>query len=242
VTSTDIHALAGAYALDALDDLERAAFERHLASCESCRDETDEFRATAARLADSTWSVPPPRLRGDVLAAIGRTRQLPPASATRPRSPRPAWLRWVAAAAAAVVLAGGVFAVQEQRVRDEREVAATAAAQNARVRQILAAPDLYVRTGPVAGGGKVTVATSVSLDAGVVLMGATSAPPNGRVYELWTIRGQTPAKAAVLPLGQTTAVQVVEGLPGSAAVGVSAEPAGGSPTPTLPLVATVLLT
>ena len=28
--TVDIHALAGAYALDAVDDLERAAFDRHL--------------------------------------------------------------------------------------------------------------------------------------------------------------------------------------------------------------------
>ena len=29
-TSADIHALSGAYAVDAVDDLERARFERHL--------------------------------------------------------------------------------------------------------------------------------------------------------------------------------------------------------------------
>ena len=33
----DIHALSGAYAVDALDDIERAQFERHLAECPACR-------------------------------------------------------------------------------------------------------------------------------------------------------------------------------------------------------------
>lgn len=241
--ATDIHALAGAYALDALDDLERAAFERHLASCESCRGEIDEFRETAARLADSTWSVPPPRLRTDVLAAIAQTRQVsaPPAI---PRSRRSGWRRWAAAVAAAAVLATGVggtvYGVQERRVRDARQLAAAAAQQSARVRQILAAPDLVVRTGPMIGGGKVTVASSELLRAGVVLMGADAAPAGGRVYQLWTIR-QTAASAGVLAVGQTNAVQVVEGLPGSAAIGVTAEPPDGSPTPTLPLVARVAL-
>ncbi len=253
MTSTDIHALAGAFALDALDDIERAAFDRHLASCESCRMEIDEFRETAARLADSTWSVPPPRLRDDVMAAIAQTRQVSAAPATDLREPRSGWRRRAIAVAAAVVLAAGVgttvFAVQDQRVRTERQIAAEAsqqaaasAQQTSRVRQILAAPDLTVRTGPVIGGGKVTVAASSSLNAGVILMGATAAPSGGRVFELWTIRGTTPSKAAVLAAGQTNAVQVVEGLPGSAAVGVSAEPAQGSPAPTLPLVATVVLT
>ena len=30
---SEIHALSGAYAVDALDDIERAQFERHLATC-----------------------------------------------------------------------------------------------------------------------------------------------------------------------------------------------------------------
>ncbi len=34
---SDIHHLTGAYALDAVDDIERARFEQHLAECEDCR-------------------------------------------------------------------------------------------------------------------------------------------------------------------------------------------------------------
>ena len=36
----DIHALSGAYAVDALDDLERARFVRHLEECPECHGET----------------------------------------------------------------------------------------------------------------------------------------------------------------------------------------------------------
>jgi anti-sigma factor RsiW len=61
--SDDIHALVGAYALDAVDDLERAAFDRHLRGCGACQAEVTELQETAARLADGTWSVPPPALR-----------------------------------------------------------------------------------------------------------------------------------------------------------------------------------
>src|SRR4051812_31948404 len=107
--ATDIHTLAGAYALDAVDDLERVAFDRHLVDCESCRAEIDELRETAARLADSTWSAPPPRLRTDVLAAIAQTRQVSTAPAIR-RESSSRRRRWTAAAAAAVVLAGGAGA------------------------------------------------------------------------------------------------------------------------------------
>lgn len=248
MTATDIHSLVGAYVLDAVDDVERAAFDRHVRDCESCRHELDELRDTAARLADSTWSVPPPRMRGEVLAAIGRTRQLPPV-APPPAAASPARARsrgrWLAAAAAAVVLAGGastaVYQIQEQRVRDERATAAAAAAREARTRQILAAPDLVVRTAPMVGGGKVTVAQSALNNAGVILLGADAAPAGGRVFQLWTIRGTAPSNAGVLAAGQASAVQIVDGLPGTDLVGVTLEPPGGSAAPTLPLVSQVPL-
>ena len=51
---TDIHALSGAYAVDALDDDERAQFEAHLAGCPSCRSEVDSLREAAALLAETT--------------------------------------------------------------------------------------------------------------------------------------------------------------------------------------------
>ena len=47
-----IHLLAGAFALDALDPTDRAAFVEHLADCPECRDETNGLRATAALLAE----------------------------------------------------------------------------------------------------------------------------------------------------------------------------------------------
>ena len=67
-----------AYALDAVDDLERVAFDRHLADCETCAIEVAEYRETATRLAEGTWSVPPPRMREQVLARAAATPQQPP--------------------------------------------------------------------------------------------------------------------------------------------------------------------
>ena len=248
MTSTDIHTLAGAYVLDAVDDLERAAFDRHLADCESCRLDVDELREAGARLADSTWSVPPPRLRTDVLAAIGRTRQLAPVEAPRPAVPsRPAaWRRRTLTAAAAVILAAGtgtaVWTVQDGRLREQRDVVAGLQIREARAREILAAPDVVFRTAPIIGGGKVTVASAPSRNAGVILMAADAPPADGKVFQLWTIRGTTPASAGVLAAGQTSVVQIVDGLPGTAAVAVTREPVNGSAAPTLPPVSSVQLT
>lgn len=239
--TTDIHALVGAYALDAVDDIERAAFDRHVADCASCRIELDELRETVGRLADSTWSVPPPRLRTDVLAAIGRTRQMPPTPIARPavqsRRGVSRWRRYTAGAVAAGFLAAGAgaatWAVQEQRVRQERSVATVAQQEQARTQSILSAPDVVFRTAPMVGGGKVTVASSQLRGAGVALVGADRAPAPDQVLQLWTIRGQAaPVSAGTLTTGQASGTKVVDGLPGTDVFAVSLEPAGGSSRPT----------
>src|SRR2546429_2998612 len=81
----EVHTLVGAYALDAVDDVERAAVERHLRGCVACAAEAAELRATAARLVDAAAVAPPPRLREAVTARIRRTRQ----EAPRPGRPLP---------------------------------------------------------------------------------------------------------------------------------------------------------
>ena len=57
--SEDIHALSGAYAVDALDDVERARFERHLAGCPACRAEVDGLASAASELSVLTEAAPP---------------------------------------------------------------------------------------------------------------------------------------------------------------------------------------
>jgi anti-sigma-K factor RskA len=256
MTTTDIHALVGAYVLDAVDDIERAAFERHLRDCSSCRLEVDELQGTAARLADATWSVPPPRLRENVLAEVSRTRQAPPggsgsgsATAGAGASPGRHTLsrRWLLTAAASVVVAAaaagtGVYVVQDQRVRDSQAVAEAARSSESRARSILEAPDVVFHEDVIAGGGRMTVASSRLRNAGVVVMAADAAPAGDRVFQLWTIRpGGGPQNAGALNVGQTATLSVVEGLPGASDVAVTVEPRGGSHQPTTNSVADVKL-
>ncbi|GAA4972487.1 anti-sigma factor [Actinoplanes utahensis] len=249
MTTTDIHALIGAYALDAVDDLERAAFERHLRDCSSCLTDVSELREAATRLADNTWSAPPPRMRADVMAAIGRTRQLPPADTGNLRTGREAptvrWRARVAAYAAALVLAAGtgatVYAVQEQRVREQSITAAEARQREARTQAVLAAPDLRVHTAPMTGGGRVTVASSAAQGAAVVSVRADTVVGPDQALQLWTIRGtEKPVSAEVLAAGRQQAAYVVDGIPDHDVVAVSLEPAGGSAQPTNVLAKVVL--
>jgi anti-sigma factor RsiW len=240
-----MHGLIGPYLLDAVDDLERAAFDRHLRACDACRTDVDDLRETAARLADGAWSVPSPRLRDNVLATIARTRQVPPRAAVV--SARPGLHRWRITAAAAVVVAAlgagsATYVVQDQRVRHERAIAEAALAKEDRVRSVLTAPDRVVRTGTVRGGGRVTVVSSRLLDAGVIVLAADAAPADGKIFQLWKILpGPRMVPAGSLDPGQSVIVQVVDGLPDASAVGVTVEPPQGSLVPTGPSAATVEL-
>ena len=78
---SDIHALSGAYAVDALDDIERAQFERHLAECPACTAEVGSLREAAALLAETT-AVDPVRRAA---RARARRHQRGPAAAARGR-------------------------------------------------------------------------------------------------------------------------------------------------------------
>ncbi|BCB87168.1 anti-sigma factor [Phytohabitans suffuscus] len=246
---SDVHALAGAYALHALSDIERAAFARHLAECESCAHEVAELRETAARLADGTWSVPPPRLRDNVLAEIRQTRQLPPAASERvARGAAPAAggrrrRPLVVAAAAAVVLAAGAgtvsYVAQEQRVRDERATVAALRAESARVEAVLAASDARLHSAPVTGGGQITMVLSESLDGGVVMLSGARPPGAGRAYQLWAVSSGAPDSRGVLPSGEGGATRLIDRIRGMDTLGVTIEPSGGSAAPTEPLVASV---
>ncbi|MEU3302581.1 anti-sigma factor [Streptomyces sp. NPDC006678] len=79
----ELHSATGAYALHALPDDERRAFEEHLASCEACAREVAELQVSAARLAQPVAVVPPSSLWRRVQERIAVTPQAPYA----PRTP-----------------------------------------------------------------------------------------------------------------------------------------------------------
>jgi anti-sigma factor RsiW len=248
----DAHTLIGAYVLDAVTDLERAAFDRHMRDCEECRSEVDELREATARLADGAWSVPPPGLRDNVLAAIATTRQVAPVSPAAPAvvpavvpAPSRSRLRLVSAAAAVVVAAGAaataVYLIQDQRVRQEQANVTAARASENLTRAVLDSPDLVLKEQQLTTGGRVTVASSKLRNAGVVILAADAAPADGKVYQLWTIRGQAATPEGSMAPGQSSALQLVPDLPEADGVGVTVEPGPGATKPTEPLVGTVTL-
>jgi anti-sigma-K factor RskA len=61
---------AAAYALHALDDPERRAFEQHLADCQRCRDEVAAMRTAVETLPAPSLVEPPRELKQRVMASV----------------------------------------------------------------------------------------------------------------------------------------------------------------------------
>ena len=227
---SDVHALVGAYAVDAVDDVERAAFERHLTDCQTCRLELASLREAAALLAGSEQVEPPARLREQVLSGIGTIRPLPPKVAPEEepgitpvrRRFRPAAL--VAAAAAVIALGSGV--VVWQQVTDDTSQAPTVSAAD----RVLAADDAEEYTQTL-DGVEVTVVRSPSMNKAVLTTDAMPTPPEGKVYELWLAhkgKGMVPAGL----MGGGAQQVMFDGDPASAlGAGITIEPEGGSEEP-----------
>ena len=234
----DPHALAGAYALNALDGAERDRFERHLRGCRACESEVRGFAATAAALAMAAAAEPPPGLKQRVLAAAAVTRQSPPtvakaAARRRPHTsaPRRAWLPRLAlsAAAAGLVAAaalGGVTVWTQHQLT-------TAQAENQAIAAVLAAPDAQIASARTSAGGIATLVASHSAGSNVFTSAGLQALPPSKVYELWFL-GKTARPAGLLPPARAgrTAPVLAAGLAVGDKVGVTVEPAGGSSSPT----------
>ena len=252
--SADIHGLSGAYAVDALDEDERAAFVAHLAECLECQAEVTSLREAAVSLAALSEAAPPPELRAAVLDVIRTVRPLPPltapeaaetretstAEATQPepdpggnvvslhraRRARRAVV-WLAGAAAAVVLAvGGLAWGPWHSGADRTQLTAT--------EQVLRADDAQ-RFQKSIDGARATIVRSVSLGKAVIIADNMPAAPTGKDYQLWLqFPGKGMVSAGLMPHDAKPTLTLP--LQGDAAraigAGITVEPQGGSSAPT----------
>lgn len=246
MSDDDLHSLSGAYAIDAVDDVERARFEAHLASCSACRDEVASLRAAATELSLGTLSSPPPELRASVLGAISSVRPLPPVvdppvsldTRRAERDERVAGARrtphrWLAGVAAAAVIAtGGVLWHPWSPGGVQGPVQLTA------TQQVLQAKDAQRYEAKV-GSATATVVRSASLSSAVIQTANLPAAPRGKVYQLWLQQGKAMVSAGLIPLGPSKTVLFQGDAATAAGAGITLEPAGGSATPTLPPLALI---
>lgn len=242
-----LHALSGAYAVDALDDIERATFERHLPGCLDCQQEVASLREAAALMADDAASTPPAALRASVLAGIKNirplapetTRRVPleeaaPAAADEPGDNKVLPFRrrdfrvgrLVAAAAAVVAIAGG--AVYQPWQGDENPPSAILEPAD----QVIAASDAQRYSINFDDGSSASVVRSASEGKAVLLTRGMAAPPSGKAFELWLRNKDGVMKpAGMMKSGGDNKVLLKGDAVSATGVGITVEPKSGSDTP-----------
>ena len=211
-----LHELTPGYALNALDPVEEAAYEEHLARCSRCQEELAALAGTASALAFAVEPADPPAgLRGRILDAARAER--PNVVPLRPRWASPVGA--VAAVAACVAVGLGIWDVSLHNRLNQTEGA-------------LRSISLKGATGSVVLGNHGQAALVVAnLDAA----------PMGKTYEAWVINGKDVRRAGVFQAtGDTVVVQLDEAVPAGAIVAVTVENAGGADQPTAqPLITSV---
>jgi anti-sigma-K factor RskA len=179
-----VHELAAPYALDALGEDERRAFEEHLSGCVQCREELSDLGQTAALLAHGApAATPPPALRDRILAEARPAQEATVIPFPR-RSKVVLGVAGLATAAAAALAIG--LGVRSASLSEDLDEARTAVA-------VLADP--AGRSVRLRGAHGRLVIDSEGKAALVVQNLRTA--PEGKTYELWVIRDEKPRPAGL---------------------------------------------
>ena len=244
--TVDLRDLLGAYALDAVDDVERRAIERYVASDPAAERELRGLTATAALLGGAVAARPPAELRSAVLAEIARTPQVgtpvaapggpavltPIATPSEPTSlaPRRAGVPrrtvWLAVAATALGAAAIPSAVAWQQAQQNHRIEVQAQA----VADLLAEPGARVVRSSVTGGG--TAVGVLANDRALFTATGLGDPGAGKVYQLWLLRDGAALPDAVLPDDAGSVRAITNHFVPGDALAVTIEPAGVSLHPT----------
>jgi anti-sigma-K factor RskA len=223
-----------AYALGALNASEAADVEKHLQTCERCREEYRFLRPAVTAVAHSAEACSDAAFGAVVASPLLKARVMKRvrAEAARQSQNRPWPVYAFAAACLAIAIVTGI-ADLTLNARLQREMAQTRA--QAQVLADLSAPD--VQRYAFAGGEVVTRGERLYL-----AMRNLPALPAGRTYQAWTLpKGALRVAPSVTfePAGGVAVLRLPQRATTIAAVAVSVEPAGGSQQPTTKPIALV---
>ena len=238
----DYKEMIPARALSALDAAEERALNEHLENCDECREELEEWQATAATLSVVADPVEPsPKVRERILSEVRKELATPEVIPFRSTS-RNIWRYFGSLGAmAAVVLftaliVGLIVIWRENRLINE---------ELARTREFM-----QLATTP---GAKMNVLKGVDLGSGATaklaydktghaMLMADNLPsvPRGKAYQLWFIVGKNPPMPgktfAPNSAGEGVLTdQMPKEAMDAAIFAITLEPEGGSPAPTSPI-------
>jgi anti-sigma-K factor RskA len=216
MTHDEVADLLALDAVGVLEASERDAMERHLATCDPCRQSAAQYVDVAAMLPTALELVPPPaRLRRNLMAQVYAEASAPAGA--------PWWQRLIAAiptgraftvVGAVAVVAAIVFGIWGATGRSNQQ-----------------APVAYMVSGTTATG---TLEVSGGTQ-GVLTVNGLDPLPTTEVYEVWLIPQQgSPKGVAYLTRGPSGGpwTAVMHGNMASyKSIAATVEPAGGSPVP-----------
>jgi anti-sigma-K factor RskA len=210
----DLHDLTAGYALDALDEDERARYEEHLASCESCRDELQGFWEVSGALGRAAGGPTPPASLRDRILEQARSER-PNVVPLRRRIAAPV-LASAAAVAAVVAVGLGIWSLGlSNDLDDANDVLA-----------VLSDPNARIQTTP--DGEANLVVTPTGRAALVVRMLAPA--PSGKDYEIWVFENGVPKPAGLFE--EPGVAMLSRDVQPGQTVAVTLEPDGGVDAPT----------
>ncbi len=195
---------------------------------------------------------PSATMKDAVMAAVARTPQVAPlsadamptvdavADAPRGSAAARAEARWFSRPAMIVTAAAAAVALFFGGVAAAGLVNPTAPSASDQLAAIVAAPDVSTVVSPVAGGATATLVSSASVGLSAMVFDGLEPLTDDERYALWYITDGVPTAAGLFAVDGTGAiVQVLDGtFEAGTVVGVTVEPASGSPAPTSdPIVA-----
>ena len=222
----EAHELIAGYALDALDEADRARAKELLATSEEARDELRSLSEAAAAMATAAAGpAPRPELRDRILDAARAEPQKVVSLEQRRRSRLVPVLGAVAAVAAVAALAAGLWAASVSSDLDE---ARSALARERAAAAVLAHPAAEVSL--TGASGRLVVGA----DGSAVLVVSNVPPvPAGKTYQVWVIDGGQPVSGGLFaPRAGTVAVPVDGRVGRGSVVAVTVEDDGGAAAPT----------
>lgn len=203
----EIEELLGVYAVDGLDDDERAIVDGHLVACPRCVAEVAWHRNVAARL--TAGGPAPPGVWNRIAAAL---EEPPPPLRLAPVAAPPVRIRAVKALAGMVAVAAAALAVlgiglhgQDRRL-DRMQT--TLAEDGLRRSAVAALSDPASRTLKLGSTDRPTVAQAAVLPDGRGYLLADQLPPlpADRTYQLWVLVDNQRVSAGLLGRHPTVAV------------------------------------
>lgn len=227
-----IEELLGVYALDALDDQERNEVDEHLASCPRCRAELAAHREVAALLGNAAVESPasaPDEVWDKIASSLQDEPPALSALATRRRlRPRFAVAAPVGAIAAALIIVVGLLGAKvlnlDQQVHQLN--------QQATVSSVLADPTHATVQLTSAAHPSWEATVVVSQGQGYLINPSMPAIARSQTFQLWALsRGKVVSLGVLGPSPSPLRLE-----PYMTVLMITAEPLGGTPVPTTPVL------